>query len=194
MAEGRKVADEMKKEQGENAKRMKIGGVETEVTLKSGINQGRGFTKIKEPVTSRGSDSVPYLPFPISALPKEAVEQIMPWQRGKSQKSTVVEKAESNKCVTFDIDGYKKYNYAKLPEGGLHALKLNFLHTFCKGNNDTNLHKPAKKLSLQVNEITNTIFLVLLTWRNIFWPQFPNYIPCSFNGCIQLLEIIHIMY
>ena len=130
MAEGRKVADEMKKEQGENAKRMKIGGVETDVTLKNGINQGRGFTKIKEPVTNRVSNGLPYLPFPISALPKEAVEQIMPWQRGKCQKTTVVEKAESNECVTFDIDGYKKYNYAKLPTGGLDTLKLNFSQSF----------------------------------------------------------------
>ena len=41
MAEGRKIAEEVKKEQGVAAKKMKIGGVETDVTLKSNINKGR---------------------------------------------------------------------------------------------------------------------------------------------------------
>ena len=162
MAEGRKMADEMKKEQSANAKKMKIGGVETEVTLKSNINQGRGirdssYTKINDFANNGAGKSLPYLPFPVSALPKEAMEHIMPCQRGKKQKSTVVRKEETTQSATFDIDGYKQYNYAKLPDGGLCALKQNFLNTFCKGNNDSSVSKPAQKLSLKVNEITNTI-------------------------------------
>ena len=87
MAEGRKLADEMKKQQGVHAKKMKIGGVETEVTLKSNLNQRRGFressnSSINGSLGAVTSNRIPYLPFPISALPKEAAEQILPLQRG----------------------------------------------------------------------------------------------------------------
>ena len=88
MAEGRKLADELKKEQSVNAKKMKIGGVETEVTLKPNI--GRSVeNKISTGSGLNGSTrnqvnkKAPYLPFPISALPKEAVDQILPIKRDK---------------------------------------------------------------------------------------------------------------
>ena len=161
MAEGRKLADEMKKEQGVQAKKMKIGGVETEVTLKSNINQRRGFressnSSINGSLGAVASNRIPYLPFPISALPEEAAVQILPIQRGKKEKTTIKEQ-NSIEANTFDVDGYKKYNYAKLPEGGLAGLKKNFLSSFCDSKVIQSVAKPSRKLSLKVNEITNTI-------------------------------------
>ena len=161
MAEGRKLADEMKKEQGVQAKKMKIGGVETEVTLKSNINQRRGFressnSSINGSLGAVASNRIPYLPFPISALPEEAAVQILPIQRVKKEKTTIKEQ-NSIEANTFDVDGYKKYNYAKLPEGGLAGLKENFLSSFCDSKVIQSVAKPSRKLSLKVNEITNTI-------------------------------------
>ena len=161
MAEGRKVAEELKKEQSVTAKKMKIGGVETEVTLKSNIGRGVARNSSRPSMNGLTSNNVPnglpYLPFPISALPEEAVQHIMPVQRGKRQKPTIIKKEEPNDAANFQVDDYKQYNYAKLPEGGLDALKANFLRSFCHVKDNTGPSMPARKLSLKVNEITNTI-------------------------------------
>ena len=157
MAEGRKIAEEVKKEQGVMAKKMKIGGVETEVTLNPNINKGRYPNPSARHATNNGvSNSLPYLPFPISALPPEAVDQIKPIQRGIRPKiSTILKEAEES--VDFKIDAYKQFNFAKLPVGGLTTLKKNFLNTFYASKSDKVSSKPSRKLSLKVNEITNTI-------------------------------------
>ena len=157
MAEGRKIAEEVKKEQGVTAKKMKIGGVETEVTLKSNINKGRFPNQNTKSLTSNGmSNSLPYMPFPISALPQEAIDQIKPTQREKRPKISVIKK-EVEERVEFEIDAYKQYNFAKLPTGGLTSLKENFMKTFVESKVDESTNKPSRKLSLKVNEITNTM-------------------------------------
>ena len=112
MAEGRKIADEVKKEQGVTAKKMKIGGVETEVTLKSNINQKGRFPNQNVKGSNSGGlgNALPYMPFPISALPQEAIDQIKPTHRERRHKlSTAIkeeatyikEEAPVNFCVFY---------------------------------------------------------------------------------------------
>ena len=157
MAEGRKIAEEVKKEQGVTAKKMKIGGVETEVTLKSNINKGRFPNQNVKHSTNGGfSNGLPYMPFPISALPQEAIDQIKPTQRDKRPKINAIKK-EVEEQVEFKIDAYKQYNFAKLPIGGLTTLKKNFMNTFVDTKKNESSTKPSRKLSLKVNEITNTM-------------------------------------
>ena len=57
--------------------------------------------------------------------------------------------------MLFDLESYKKYDFAKLPEGGLEILKGNFLTSFSVSNDmrTSNL----KKSGLHVQDITNTI-------------------------------------
>ena len=160
MAEGRKIADKVKNEENTNIKKMKIGGVETEVTLKSNIGRNPGFRNMSK-AGSKGRPSLgngtPYVPFPISALPKEAAAQLQTQNFAMNVTKGETEDEKNAEKVAFDVDSYKKFNFAKLPVGGLEVLKINFLEsTAATVTRPAQTGTQSKKPALQVLDITNT--------------------------------------